>query len=132
MRCSVQLLRLAEELCSLEKSQWPTCYLSYPTNPNDDTSSVVQMPGSSWEAMKLPARPRLPELSSKFVSRIEARCKNASALRLRFSQSLASLRHRLSQASVRSTIQRFGKTTNPFVRSERLHHLHRQMRTDLG
>ena len=42
------------------------------------------------------------------------------ALRLRFSQSLASLRHRLSQASVRSTIQRFGKTTNPFVRSERL------------
>jgi hypothetical protein len=36
------------------------------------------------------------------MSRIEARCRNASAFRLRFSQSLASLRQRLSQASVRS------------------------------
>ena len=47
------------------------------------------------------------------MRRIEARRKNASALRLRFSQSLASLRQRLSQAMVRSTIQRLGKTTNP-------------------
>ena len=45
---------------------------------------------------------------------------NASALRLRFSQSLASRRQRLSQAMVRSTIQRFGTTTNPATRSERL------------
>ena len=45
------------------------------------------------------------------MRRIDARRKNASALRLRFSQSLASLRQRLSQAMVRSTIQRFGRTT---------------------
>src|SRR5882724_5542777 len=37
------------------------------------------------------------------MRRIEARRKNASAFRLRFSQSLASLRQRLSQAMVRST-----------------------------
>src|SRR3979490_2266254 len=49
------------------------------------------------------------------MRRIEARRKNASAFRLRFSQSLASLRQRLSQAMVRSTIQRFGKTTNPLT-----------------
>src|SRR5450631_1891293 len=49
------------------------------------------------------------------MRRIEARRKNASAFRLRFSQSLASLRQRLSHAMVRSTIQRFGKTTNPLT-----------------
>src|SRR5216684_100677 len=54
------------------------------------------------------------------MSLIEARRRNASAFRLRFSQSLASLRQRLSHAMVRSTIQRFGKTTNPLTRSERL------------
>src|SRR5713101_2914894 len=54
------------------------------------------------------------------MRRIEARRKNASAFRFRFSQSLASLRQRLSHAMVRSTIQRFGKTTNPLTRSERL------------
>ena len=48
------------------------------------------------------------------MRRIDARRKNASALRLRFSQSLASLRQRLSQAMVRSTTQRRGSTTNPF------------------
>jgi hypothetical protein len=51
--------------------------------------------------------------SFRSMRRIEARRKNASAFRLRFSQSLASLRQRLSHAMVRSTIQRFGKTTNP-------------------
>src|SRR4029077_19324320 len=54
------------------------------------------------------------------MRRIEARRKNASAFRLRFSQSYASLRQRLSQAMERSTIQRLGKTTNPLTRSERL------------
>src|SRR5262249_5604653 len=54
------------------------------------------------------------------MRRIEASRRNASALRLRFSQSLASLRQRLSQAKVRSTTQRRGSTTNPLVRSERL------------
>jgi hypothetical protein len=49
------------------------------------------------------------------MRRIEARRRNASALRLRFSQSLASLRQRLSQAMVRSTIQRLGNTTNPLA-----------------
>ena len=49
------------------------------------------------------------------MRRIEARRKNASALRLRFSQSLASLRQRLSQAMVRSTIQRLGKTMKPIA-----------------
>src|SRR5260370_15325199 len=49
------------------------------------------------------------------MRRIEARRKNASAFRLRSSQSLASLRQRLSQAMVRSTIQRLGKTTNPLT-----------------
>ena len=44
----------------------------------------------------------------------------ASALRLRFSQSLASRRQRLSQAMVRSTTQRLGWTTKPFTRSDRL------------
>src|SRR5262249_40172442 len=58
--------------------------------------------------------------SFRSMRRIEASRRNASALRLRFSQSLASLRQRLSQAKVRSTTQRRGSTTNPFVRSERL------------
>src|SRR5262249_2075406 len=58
--------------------------------------------------------------SFRSMRRIEASRRNASALRLRFSQSFASLRQRLSQAKVRSTIQRRGSTTNPFVRSERL------------
>src|SRR5262245_34089744 len=53
--------------------------------------------------------------SFRSMRRIEARRKNASALRLRFSQSLASLRQRLSHARVRSTIQRLGSTTNPLV-----------------
>jgi len=34
---------------------------------------------------------------------------------IEFSQSLASLRQRLSQAIVRSTIQRFGNTINPWT-----------------
>src|SRR5262252_1754195 len=58
--------------------------------------------------------------SFRSMRRIEASRRNASALRLRFSQSLASLRQRLSQAKVRSTTQRRGSTTNPFVRSVRL------------
>jgi hypothetical protein len=49
------------------------------------------------------------------MRRIEARRKKAKAFRLRHSQSLASLRQRLSQAMVRSTIQRLGKTTNPLT-----------------
>ena len=43
---------------------------------------------------------------------MEAQRRKASALRFRHSQSLASRRQRLSQAMVRSTIQRLGSTTN--------------------
>ena len=46
---------------------------------------------------------------------MEARRKKASALRLSISQSLASLRQRPSQATVRSTVQRFGRTTKPLL-----------------
>ena len=53
--------------------------------------------------------------SFRSMRRIEARRKKVSALRLRFSQSLASLRQRLSQAMVRSTIQRLGSTANPLT-----------------
>src|SRR3954464_13457236 len=53
--------------------------------------------------------------SLRSMRRIEARRRKASALQLRFSQSLASRRQRFSQAMVRSTIQRFGRTTNPFA-----------------
>ena len=44
---------------------------------------------------------------------MDASLMKASALRLRFSQSLASRRQRLSQAMVRSTTQRLGWTTSP-------------------
>src|SRR5664280_1354595 len=54
------------------------------------------------------------------MSLMEARRRNASALRLRFSQSLESRLHRPSHANVRSTTHRFGKTTKPLARSERL------------
>ena len=48
---------------------------------------------------------------------MDASLMKASALRLRFSLSLASRRQRLSQAMVRSTTQRLGWTTKPFTRS---------------
>ena len=54
------------------------------------------------------------------MRRIEARRKKASALRLRFSQSLASLRQRSSRAMMRSTIQRLGMILNPIAASDRL------------
>ena len=49
--------------------------------------------------------------SFRSMRRIDASLRKVSALRLRHSQSLASLRHLPSQAKVRSTIQRLGKTT---------------------
>ncbi len=54
------------------------------------------------------------------MRRIEARRKNASPFRFRHSQSFASLRHRPSHAKVRSTTQRFGRTTNVLAASDRL------------
>ena len=58
--------------------------------------------------------------SFRNMRRMEASLRKARALRLRFSQSLASRRQRFNQAMVRSTIQRFGNGTNPLARSERL------------
>ena len=57
--------------------------------------------------------------SFRNMRRMEASLRKARALRLRFSQSLASLRQRFSQPMVRSTIQRLGRTTKPLIRSER-------------
>ena len=45
----------------------------------------------------------------------EARRGNAKALRVTFSKSLASRRHRLNQAKVRSTTQRCGRTSKPLA-----------------
>src|SRR4029077_6726382 len=53
--------------------------------------------------------------SFRSMRRIDARRRNASALRFRFSQSFASRRQRLSHAIVRSTTQRRGSTTNPLA-----------------
>jgi hypothetical protein len=58
--------------------------------------------------------------SFRSMSRMDASFKNARALRLRFSQSLARRRQRLSQAIVRSTIQRLGSCTNPLACADRL------------
>src|SRR5580693_4418402 len=58
--------------------------------------------------------------SFRNIRRIDTSLRKARALRLRFSQSLASRRQRFNQAIVRSTIQRLGNGTNPFARSERL------------
>ena len=54
------------------------------------------------------------------MRRMEASFKKARPLQLRFSQSLARRRQRLSQAIVRSTIQRLGRCTKPLARSDRL------------
>jgi hypothetical protein len=54
-----------------------------------------------------------PEQSFRTISRIDARRINAKAFRVRFSKSLASLRHLPSQAKVRSTTHRRGMTSKP-------------------
>src|ERR1700758_3768334 len=58
--------------------------------------------------------------SFRSMRRMEASFRNARALRLRFSQSLARRRQRLSQAMGRSTIQRLGSGANPLAWSDRL------------
>ena len=58
--------------------------------------------------------------SFRSMRRMEASFKKARPLQLRFSQSLARRRQRLSQAIVRSTIQRLGSCTKPLARSDRL------------
>jgi hypothetical protein len=49
------------------------------------------------------------------MSLMDARRRNASAFRLRLSQSFASRLHRPSHANVRSTTHRLGKTTKPLA-----------------
>jgi type I restriction enzyme M protein len=53
--------------------------------------------------------------SLRNMRRMDAKRRNMRAVRLRFSQPLASRRQRLSQAIVRSTIQRLGSVTKPFA-----------------
>ena len=53
--------------------------------------------------------------SLRNMRRMEAKRRNMRAVTLRSSQSLASVRQRLSQAIVRSTIQRLGSATKPFA-----------------
>ncbi len=49
------------------------------------------------------------------ISRMDASRTKASAILVRFSKSLASLRQRPSQAKVRSTTHRFGRISNPLA-----------------
>ena len=49
------------------------------------------------------------------MMRIMARMKKAAWVRVRFSKSFASRRHRPSQPKVRSTIQRFARTLKPLM-----------------
>ena len=60
---------------------------------------------------------KVNQLRQSFLSmrRIEARRRKASALRVRFSKSLAKRRQRLSHAKVRSTTQRRGRSSNPLA-----------------
>jgi len=51
--------------------------------------------------------------SLRIMRRMKARRRKANAVRLRFSQSLAMRRHRLSHAMVRSTTHRRGSTSKP-------------------
>ena len=60
------------------------------------------------------------EQSLRSMRRIDASLRKASALRDRFSKSLANLRHRPSHAKVRSTTQRLGRTSKPLAVSDRL------------
>jgi len=57
--------------------------------------------------------------SLRSMRRMEASRRNASALSVRFSKSLARRRQRLSQARVRSTTHRIGSTSNPLALSGR-------------
>src|SRR5208337_4769568 len=103
--------------------------VSFPAIAEDDERHVAPFGGEfrrgCGEALD-PAREPLEILESvrehheglhsfRSMRRMEARRRKASALRLRHSQSLASLRQRPSQARVRSTIQRLGRVTKPLA-----------------
>ena len=79
-------------------------------------------PHAQWSMQALESVRKVYEglQSLRSIRRIEARRRNASALSVRFSKSLASRRQRLSHARVRSTTQRMGSTTKPLAWSDRL------------
>ena len=83
------------------------------------TTYVIYLPKLAAEVGIAPSESvsRLQQGLQSFLSmrRMEASFKNARALRFKFSQSLARRRQRLSQAIVRSTIQRLGNCTNPLA-----------------
>jgi hypothetical protein len=70
--------------------------------------------------IKSPSQTHQGLQSFRSMRRMEASFKKARPLLLRFSQSLAGRRQRLSRAIVRSTIQRLGSCTNPDARSDRV------------
>jgi len=81
------------------------------SDPKNDSPKTIEMPTRFLESVR---KHQAGLHSFRNMKRIDASRKNARPLRLRHSQSLASLRHRLSHANVRSTTQRLGRTTKPF------------------
>src|ERR1700676_2449478 len=57
--------------------------------------------------------------SLRSISRMDARRRNASAVRLKFSKSFARSRHRPNQPKLRSTTHRVGRSTKPLAVSDR-------------
>ena len=76
---------------------------------------IIHAIGSSFYVLESVSKLHQGLHSFRNMRRMEASFKNARALRLRFSQSLARRRQRLSHAIVRSTIQRLGNCTNPLA-----------------
>ncbi len=72
---------------------------------------------SRLESVRIKSVRKVRQVRQSFLSmrQIEARRRKASAFRVRFSKSLARRRQRLSQAKVRSTTHRRGKTAKPFA-----------------
>ena len=93
-------------------------YARYSTDLQRDSSIEDQL--RTCRALESVRDHLLSLHSLRSISRTDAHRKNASAFRLRHSQSLARRRQRLSQAIVRSTTQRLGSTAKPRAVSERL------------
>jgi hypothetical protein len=83
-------------------------------NRADDFKKVAQSIHHSCKTVLESVRRHSVQLHNfLIIIRIDARYRNARALRLRHSQSLASLRHLPSHANVRSTTHRLARTSNP-------------------
>ena len=103
---------------SIAPYKYPRAILFVDDLPKTETGKLQRF--KLREALESVRRLYVGLQSFRSMSRMDASLMKASALRLRFSQSLASRRQRLSQAMVRSTTQRLGWTTKPFTRSDRL------------